>query len=295
MKAAETFGLFSDRVIELCNHVFSPMYRRVFKKYWDNSVFARMRRPYFESDIQDGYYEIYIPTFEDIEGWNMRYYRIVVRTVPELDKETLREESLKLRRTRVANGRGAAGRIDSELIIIVAPKRSDEARKQKQFLRAYRTYPRVKGFLTAPVINPDPETCAERIVRIISNFLKRRIKALLRSFRLERLYDQYYREERLYYSNIVFILEKISLSIANAVKCLSHSLNWLSNKLRHIRKEIVRQRRIWDVLREIKKLKPLLEELRKSPRYLRNEQEPRIIKGLMEVLQIAEGPRLKAG
>lgn len=285
------FGEFSDRTMELLNHVFSPMYRRVFKRYWDNNIYARMRRPYFKSDIINGYYEVFIPTFEDPEGDNMRYYRIAVKVLPELDRETLMDESARMRSSRVCGGRGAAGRVDSELIVLIAPRRSGKARREKQFLRARRTHPSVKGFLTAPIINPSSEVCVERLLKIVTNFLKRRLKNFLRSIRLEHLYDEYYREERLYYSTIVYIVEKISWSLANAVRCLSHSLNWLHRKLVHLKAEIKRQAHIWASLKAIKKIKRHIRKIEASPTYLRHfNNTPQILLLLKDTLN----PRTKS-
>lgn len=286
MYSDNCFGEFSVRVVELLNHTFSTMYSRVFKKYWNNSIFARMKKPYFVSDASDGYYEVFIPTFEDPEGDNMRFYRAVVKVLPELDRDILKSESIKMRRTRVCGGRGPPGRVDSELIVLIAPRRSEQARRERQFLRARRTQPSIKGFLTAPIINSSPETCVERLLKIVTNFLRKRLRALLKSLRLEHLYDEYYREERLYYSTIVYIIEKLSLSLANAVRCLGHSLNWLHKKLLHLKAEIERQTHIWKSLKAVKIIKRHIGRIEASPKYLRLfNNPPKILLALKPVLR----------
>lgn len=278
-----TFGLFSDRVIELCNHSFSDMYRRIFKGYWDNAIFARMRKPYFKSDFSEGYYEIYIPTFEDPEGLNMRYYRIAIQVLPELDNDIMRREELKLRKTKVCDGNGPAGSVDSELLVLIAPHRSAKGIEENQFLRSHRTYPQVKGYLTAAIIQKIPETVVKRLLKIIANFIWRRMRAFVKSWRLGSLIGEY-SENVLYYIVSNILEAKNQMSFANALRCLYHTLNWILKKIEHIWAELGRQAQIKVVIGKIEELKPLLHEIRSSPQYMKNNGDPPFLEPLIQMV-----------
>lgn len=272
----DVFGLFSDRVIELLNHSFSPMYRRVFKGYWDNSMFARMRKAYFHSDIQNGYYECYIPTFESVEV-NMKYYRIAVQVVPELSKEIMKQEAAKLHHPRIT----PVGVVDSQLLCIIAPTRTSEAKKSRQFIRGYKTK---AGFLVGAFLSKLPESCVKRVLTVITQFIKKRLVAFLSSFHLEERLQHKHRINTLYYSNVTSIVERISLSLANAVRCLSHCFHWLKTKIRHIYAEVGRQNLINEAMHRINVLTPLLKKIRFSPQYLQNNATPLMLSQLMTVV-----------
>lgn len=329
----ETFGLFSDRVIELCNLSLSSMYHHVFKKYWnDDRFFARMRRNYVESDIDDGYYEIYIPTRDVLDGTNLKYYNIKIKTVPGLDKDIEEKEAKKLiMETRVAMGQGAAGKVDSELLVLIAPHlskkglalwREDKERereglkaKKEWFLKGHMTYPSFKypnarGYYTMPIITRSPEEAIRRLLLRITKFLRLRLKKLigklhfgrkqqyakaegstprLERSRIEPWMIDHAKEGSFYYMKICNLIEQFSLSIANVVRCLSHSLYWLLAKKRHIEAKIKKQNKILEATEKANELSALLNEIPYSPRYLDNEPLPPVLMQLMKVLCVSGG------
>jgi len=276
MNTSSSIQDFAEDIILYCNGAFSPMYRRVFEQKWDNAEFSRMRRPYFHSDSPAGFYEVYIPTFEDPEGFNMNYYRIAVQVLPELDEETAQIEATKLRRLRVR----PAGRLDSELLTLIAPRRTKEARDANQFLRGKNTYPSVRGYFTARIISSSPKECFNRLLKIVSRFLENRLKALLENLNITV-------EDTHYYIRYTPIIEKISKSLANGYACLVESWRWLRGQLGGLQASEVKRGAINEVYRKIADLKPLLNIIKRSRCYelpVKSLRDPPIITQLVEVL-----------
>jgi len=255
------FGEFADRVLELCNHFFSPMYARVFKKHWNNGVFSRVKRNYCATLWDEGIYEVYTPTRENIEC-NMQYYRIVVKVVPEADQDAISKELLELRRQVIK----PAGVVDSELIAIIAPRRSREAGRRGEFFRGFR-HARRPGYLTAIIVDGSPEECMRRLLKLIIKFLGARIEKLLERLNIKP-WKLDYKEDRLYYIiKYAYVIETFSLSITNTIRCLSHTLSWLRKKLRQIEAEIRGQRLIYAVVRKAEELSTLISKARRIKRY----------------------------
>jgi len=241
----EVFGYYCDRVLELCNHAFSPMYYRVFKRYWhDGKVMARMARNYCATDWENGVYEVYIPVRERLDGANMQYYRIVVKVVPEVDPWIARDEAKRLSENPLYPPLGV---VDSELVAIVAPRR-----KARGFIRGFRHIQK-RGYLTAVIISKVPEFTFKRLLTLITNFLKTRINKLLEKLHLENWQKDYVSEDRLYYI-ISNIIERFSYGIAVTLRSLSHSLSWLLAKLKTVFREIGLQNTVISALRTIRKL-----------------------------------------
>lgn len=271
--AQNPFGLFNESILEQCNHTFSLMYHHVFKGYWHTSMDARMPRNYCTTQWQNGTYEVYIPTRSNMEN-NIQYYRITVKVLPELDWETVKEQLPdSMRQTIRPNGI-----VDSELIVFIAPKRSEKARKERQFLRGFR-HIKKRGYLTAIVINPIPEICMKRMLTLIANFLKTRIKKLLEKLNFQPWQYDYKGKEYLYYSKLVDIIESFSYSIATTLRSLSHSLNWILMKLKHTLRQIGRQSMAKMAINKFFELKTLLKDMRFS--------NPQIVKKL-ELLLVSE-------
>ena len=264
------FGEFADRLLELCNHFFSPMHARVFKKYWNNGVFSRVKRNYCTTLWDESIYEVYIPTRENIEC-NMEYYRIVVKVVPEVDRDVINRERLELRRQVIK----PAGVVDSELIAIIAPRRSGEARRRGEFFRGFR-HARRPGYLTAIIVDGSPEECMRRLLKLIIKFLDTRIKKLLERLSIKPWRLDYAEGNRFYYIAVSYIVERFSLSIANTIRCMSYTLGWLRRRLKRIEAEIRGQRLIYAVVRKAGELSTLIYKARRVKRY---SEEP-----LLEVL-----------
>jgi hypothetical protein len=272
---------FEARILELCNHAFSRMYAEVFKKYWHNSVYARMARNYCATDWKNRVYEVYIPTQENVE-FNMQYYHVVVRVLPELDSESYMEALEQPVRLQTP-----PGIIDSELICIIAPKRSERAKKEKQFIRGRRVRP---GWLTTAIINPIPEICMKRLLTLIANFLHKRLLKFFDSVQLGEALEDWLQASinienvsLLYYKeSILSIIEHISLSLKNMVACLSHSLNWILKQIKMVLTEIGKQNMARLAVRKAKELRDLLNTLKGY------REKPPIVKKLLDVLPFLE-------
>jgi len=134
-KAIFPHGAYAERILEKLQGVFAPMYRRVHEKFWSSGVYACVRRPYIHVDWDQGLAEYYVPTA--LNGENiMQYHRIVVSIYPYMDHGLKKSELGRLKMLI----RPPAGRIDSESIILVAPKVSDSyARERRRSIR-FRDY-----------------------------------------------------------------------------------------------------------------------------------------------------------
>jgi len=246
------------------------MYARVFKRYWNNGVFSGMKRNYCTTLWDESIYEVYIPTRENVEC-NVQYYRVIVKVVPEVDRDVINRERLELRRQVIK----PAGVVDSELIAIIAPRRSGEARRRGEFFRGFRHAWR-PGYLTVIIVDGSPEECMRRLLKLIVKFLDTRIRKLLERLNIKPWRLDYAEGNKLYYIEYTRIIETFSLSIANTVRCLSHVLSWLCRKLERIEAEIRGQRLIYAVVRKAGELSTLI---CKARRVRRCSEEP-----LLEVL-----------
>lgn len=268
------------------------MYRRVYKAYWHNSTFARVKKNYVYTNWDKGEYEVYLPTNQHPD-LNMNYFRIMVKVLPEVDKDIIKEELKGLIQPRVQ----PAGVEDSELIVFVAQKRTEKGIKERQFLRSFNHSPPIflnmksPGYKTAIVISKVPEIAMKRILMIVANFLKNRIQKLLKALGLEPWMIDYVKEERLYYMTII---EHFSLSVNNFVKSMSHALSWILSKLREVMYEIGRQNMIYSAIEPISRLRETLTAIKNQASPFKLGPEPPLITSLMEVLCV-EGKGLKAG
>ena len=141
-------GAYAESILEKLQDVFAPMFRGVHERFWGSGVYACVRRPYIHVDWDQGLAEYYVPTA--LNGENiMQYHRIVVSIYPYMDHGLEKSELVRLKMPI----KPPAGRIDSESIILVAPKVSDSyARERRRSIR-YRDcmtilrYLRSKGII----------------------------------------------------------------------------------------------------------------------------------------------------
>ena len=272
-KENSVFGLFSSRVLELANATFSPMYARIFKKYWHNSMDTRMTRNYCITKWSEGIYEVNMPTFPRIDGGNLGFSRIIIKVLPEIDRQAAHEQAIECFEQHIK----PAGVIDSELIVLVAPKRSAKARKERQFIRSFK-HEKKPGYLTAVVINPVPEICLKRILTVVANFLKKRIKALLEKLKIEPWQTDYKEQDTLYYSTLASVVESFSYLIATSLRCLSHSLNWILMKIRGLKQEIGRQNVLKMAISKVSELKTILQGVKLEKPQILAELETVLVK-----------------
>lgn len=244
------FGPFSDQIIGLGATALSPMYVRVFKQYWDNATYSRMKRNYYASSYEQGTLEYYIPTFMDVER-NMKYHRIVIATTPQLDKNSLVREAHKHLETRSIT---PAGIIDSTTIFMVSPRLS-----RRGFIHSRKLS---ETCYACPIVTASPELALKRILKILSTFYTRRIKAMVGAFNLESCFSDWRGSFNATLLYITSIIEQIHRDIANGLSCLLHSLNWFKYKLKEIIDQVARQTNIMRVLHVIEPFHALFQELK---------------------------------
>lgn len=262
------FGKYSERLLELSNHVFSTAFNRVYKGYWDNRDFARMRRSYCTTNWDNDFYETYIPTMADQER-NMSYYHILIQAAESVDQDAVNTlASLPPERKNLPTGV-----VDSDLIAIIAPHRSKGCRG---FVCARRG---PRNVFVAPIITTSPEEAFRRLLLILTKFIRKRIRGLLNSFHLDEW--NYMTEERLYYTiSSISKLESIYDYLGNAVACMSKTLHWFLGKLSHILSEINRQIKLVLAVQKWVELQDILVDSERSPRYIRGDGDPPILREL---------------
>lgn len=236
------FGQYADKILQFANETFAPMYHKIHKQYWhDQKFFAKMTQNYTSTDWQNAQFETYIPT-EDIPGYGLSYYRIAIKLLPAVNNQTFREETEKLR----APLHMPPGQLDSELQIIISPRLNKWG-----FIRAYRHRKDKKGYLSTIYITnkqnkktfktdvTPPEVLWVRILRGISEFLNKRITALLDKLNLNHIQRDSKDNNTCYYilsnSNT---LSRFSHSIRTTILSLSHCLDYFLHKIWGIKTEI---------------------------------------------------------
>ncbi len=308
------FARFSDRIMEYMATTFSPMYARVFRQYWHNSVFSRMKKNYYSSNFMESRGEIWIPTIMSLEQ-NMKFYRIAWVIVAKGDREDFKEKVKQLRHDRrvshprAYNKGGAAGKMDSETLIYIwkegSPRNKARWRQDKKRVREglkpkeewiLRDY-----YLTTPGIVPKiracpfwaetPEIAVMNILKVITGFIEDRIKAMIGSFHLKSKLSSWrgsLTSTLLYITNLI---EKRGLgAIANGLRCMTHTLNWLRQKRRQIIAHLAQQTHIMSLIHKIKPFQPLLERIRANHNPYQLEPKSPLIKTLLQLCYVAKGP-----
>jgi hypothetical protein len=259
------FGTYTDKILEYANQTFATMYHKVFKQYWhDNKFFAKMNQNYTTTDWQNGTFETYIPTRDQTHG--LSYYRIAIKLVPEIDKQTLHEEAQKLQQPM----HSPTGQLDSELQIIISPKL-----KKWGFLHAFR-HVQKKGYLTNVYITRShnqtlpPEVLWVRILRFISEFLNKRILAFLDALKLQPYQWDHKDMNMLYYiCNNSAILSRFSHAIRTSIVSMSHTLDVILHRIWSLKDEIGSQTLAKQAIKPLLDLKP--DKLKDVFIYIRQE------------------------
>jgi hypothetical protein len=244
------FGTYTDKILELANSTFAPLYHKIFKHYWhDGSFMAKMTQNYTTTDWQNGIFETYIPTQDADHG--LSYYRIAIKIVPAINNKTFHEEAQALRRPLHL----PPGIIDSELQIVISQRLDKWG-----FIRAFNHTPqKTKGYLSAiyitnrrekasstcqggKLIVTPPEVLWVKITRGICEFLNKRITALLKALKLERWQIGAKDNNTLYYTCIQSaIFSRYGHSLRLTVMSLSHTLDNLLHKIWSVQEDIGNQ------------------------------------------------------
>jgi len=232
---------------------------------------ARMTQNYCITKWSEGIYEMHIPTFARIDGGNLGFFRVIIKVLPEIDSQAAHEQAIECFKRHVS----PAGVVDSELICLVAPRKSARAWRRKEGLIRGFKQARKPGYLTGVFIGP-PEICMFRVGKVIANFLQKRIKALLEKLNLEPWQYDYKGHEHLYYTNVCNVIDSFSHLIATSLRCLSHSLNWIIMKVRGLKREIGRLNMLKMAIHKVSELKTILQSVKIG--------EPQILADLEAVL-----------
>lgn len=221
------FKDLKEEIIGYANQTFSEMYTKIFQQYWNDGRYtANMARNYNHSDPKNGVYQALIPTMMSPEH-GMNYSSIIIKVLPEISQEQAKTEAEKLHQQSVK----PCGRLDSELIVLVALQRRGWTRGFKQVKNDKG------GYLTAIFIATDKEITSTNelwrklLEKVIIPFYEKRIHRFLEDFNLT--HDEDSRPlsiTQLYYKG-TSIIESISFTHGVFVKSMSHLINWLHCKL----------------------------------------------------------------
>ena len=222
------FGTYVDTFFELISEIFSRAYTKVYSGYWNDGLEQRMRRDYTSTDWNNCIYETYVPVAA-VEDQNMSFFRIVMKVVPEISQKEAKELSVDLMRPLEK----PVGVIDSELIVLVAPRR-------KGYTHGFKHVP-MRGHLTAIIINRNAIEVVKKLSRIIYKFIEKRMDALLEKFGIQRdckAHEVYYKKKGSFYY-IKYINNRrvnfpLHLHIIKTIRCLSHFLDWMVQRLRRL-------------------------------------------------------------
>jgi len=224
-----SFHPYASEVLNLVADEFSPAYRHVFSPYWNNSFEARARRNYARAYWEDGIYEVYFPVMAHQE-MNMRYYRVVVKVVPEISQGEAKELAIDLMKPRQKPN----GIIESESIFIVAPKR-------KGWTHGFR-HVRLPGHQTCIIVDRNPLRAFQTLKKLIAKFVESKLKGILRKFGLQpdcSLNEIWYKKKGSFYYCIFYNNKrtrfKLYYHIRQTIRCLSRFLDWLKQRAKRLK------------------------------------------------------------
>lgn len=159
---------FKECFLERAQQTFVPMYRKVHEKYYNNTVFSLMKRPYVYCSFEEGVAEYYIPTLINPENM-LQYHRIVIKTFEVLEEQKIRDEVKNLKKQI----QKAPGIVDSETIILAARKTN-----VRKIIRGFRHNLMAKGRMTLIVVAEKPKAAWLRALSLIKKFWSLRAKKL---------------------------------------------------------------------------------------------------------------------
>lgn len=249
---------------------FSPAYRYVFNRYWNNAFEQRLKCNYVSVDWEECVFEIYLPVMAHSE-MNMRFYRVVVKVVPEVSQEKAKELAVDLMKPM----QKPAGIIESESIFIISPK-------QKGWIHGFR-HVKLPGHLTSVIVDRNPLKAFRKMKELIMKFLESKLKGIFRKFNIQPDCNfneiWYKKKDDFYYCNYYDNRKtrfKLYRHIRQTIKCLSRFMDWLKQKIKE-------RNAIIDMLKKIegfilKKQFEMITSLRRS--IIRNYNNRETVKGL---------------
>ncbi len=243
------FGKYADSILEKANNTFSVIHNKFLKERWGNNRdCAKLRHNQCFTDWENGRYEVYIPTRDNVTK-NLSYYRIAIQVQSIVSNENKKQDAEELSH----HMKEPLGEVESELLILVAPRQHHWG-----LVKAFK-HRNAPGYFTAIFVNSSPEIVWKRVLCHIANFIEKRLKGLFMSLGLsERLWE--YRQNTegylLYYS---YTLAHFSMTIRQS----AHTFLWLFSHLRKCLKQTFKEIGLNNMaLEALKPLKQLnIEEL----------------------------------
>jgi len=260
---SDHFGLFQESIINMLCETFLPIYKEVEEPLWNNSIYGYVKRSHHFYDQDLGVFEFYVPTAANGEGF-MQYCRIIVKVIPDLDPETLKEESRKLRTPYIT----PTGIIDSEMIFVVAQKaRRDEKGNLPRGFRHGFKQPR----MTYAIVREFPERVLIGILSLVKSFFMKRYRRFVESLKLptwmsEKMLRDIKKGKK--FGLIYNLGQRFSLTIMTILENFLGLCSFISRKLKKIYRVIGEQNVLAESIRKLNKLKEVLAEHTDLPEIL---------------------------
>lgn len=221
---------FSHKILGHAQDTFAVIHERFLKPIWgDNRVTAKLKHNQSTVIWEDDVYEVYIPTF-DSPNYNLKYYRIIIKILPEISNKTKREEAIKLTK-RI---RQPLGEVESELICLVAYKQ-DKPGIVKGFKHSTQ-----KGYFTGVFVSSQrsPDLIWKRILDHVHNFIMKKLDGLMRALGFETWVWKWLLKKRDNCFNMSSILKRFSLSIRQSVFTFVKLIQHLCDREKQVLEDI---------------------------------------------------------
>jgi hypothetical protein len=258
-------GYFAERLMELCQERFATLYKRVSEGIWNNGVYSFQRRPYYLASLDVGVLEYYVPTVLGGENF-LRFNRIDITVVPELDEAVFEREAESMRRPLVS----PAGIEDSSTGFVVAPRVTEDHARRVRTL-GKRGMLKIRKFgrtFVVPIVAKTPEEAFRKILSHIVNFWEKRVRAFLEKLKIQPWQYDYKVTNLL--SNTIRVIENYDSRIRYSLKAMVAHLAYFREGLE----------RVGDLIRTVEHLKSLI-----RPLYRTVKEATRLVERLPEGLK----------
>lgn len=221
------FGNYTDNILQYANSTFSVLHHKFLKEIWgDNKTTAKLRHNQCFTDWQKGVYEVFIPTRDNVD-YNLSYYRIAIKVLPEISQEAKFAEAQSL--SNLINQ--PLGTVESELLILIAPRQNKWG-----LVRGFKHLNK-PGYFTAVFVNKSPEIVWKRVLDHILNFINKRLEGLMVSLGFERWLWKWHSLKG-HINALLLIVERFSFVIQQSFLTLQKLYNHLIKKLKEVLSEI---------------------------------------------------------
>lgn len=224
----KTFGSYTDQILQYANETFSVLHHKFLKQIWgDNKTTAKLHHNQCHTNWQNGTYEVYIPTRDNVEN-NLSYYRIAIKVLPYVSNSDKREQANKL----ASQTTKPLGVIESELLILIAPHQ-DRWGLVQGFKHVNKP-----GYFTGIFVNKSSKIVWKRVLDRILNFVQKRLEGLMASLGFETWVWKWILTKRNSYCSNIRILERFSFVIQQSFETLLLLFQHFKDKLQVVLSEI---------------------------------------------------------